>query len=126
MLHYELVAPITPFKTTWADHQRIVYGAVVTLGLRGRLAAPFIDGARARLKRLPARLPSKTRTAILSVRDRPTHHVDSRRSPRWVRDPTKSPERCRPDTRSHEASVDSTSSSDRSTSCPVRSRYSRE
>lgn len=68
--YYDLLAPVTPFKTTWADHQRTVCSASVPLTMRGRLAAPLRSVLRSRLKQLASRLPPQLRTALVAVRDR--------------------------------------------------------
>ena len=67
---YDLLAPDTDFKRTWSDHQRVVYSATVPTGIRGRLAAPLLRDARARLKALGEELPTWLREPLLRQLDK--------------------------------------------------------
>ncbi len=64
---YDLLAPVTEFKTTWADHQRVVYAACVPLSLRGQLASPMMRHARSRLRQLGEHLPGTWRAPLLEL-----------------------------------------------------------
>lgn len=67
---YDLLAPLTDFKQTWADQQRVVQAAAVPLSLAGKLAAPLFRDTRDRVKQLAERLPPWLRSELLTRLDR--------------------------------------------------------
>lgn len=64
---YDLLAPLTDFKATWSDHQRVVSSAMVPMGVRGHLAAPLFRDTRDRLKQLGGKLPAGVREPVLTA-----------------------------------------------------------
>lgn len=64
---YDFLPPVTPFKQSWADHERRIWRVVCPLRARGRLVAPVVREGRQLAKRAWERfVPREVAQALLA------------------------------------------------------------